>query len=178
MNSPAQSVVLIGMMGAGKSSVGRRLQERTGLPLVDTDEAIVVRAGLAIREIFALHGERRFRELEGQILEELASARPAIFVTGGGLVVRKDNIALLKTLGTVFWLDGQEETLFERATRHPARPLLQTENPRATFSEILRGRVPLYAEAADVRVDTTGATHHEVVDLILQEIETRTAARH
>jgi shikimate kinase len=177
MTSPPPSIILIGMMGAGKSSVGRRLQRRTGLPLFDMDELIVSKAGISIPEIFARDGENGFRELESEVLRELRPAPAAIIVTGGGIVLREENVAFLKKLGAVIWLDADQETLFERANRRAERPLLQTENPRATFSQILRRRVPLYAHAADIRINTTEATHDEVADLILQEIETRTAAR-
>ena len=177
MYRTSKSIILIGMMGAGKSSVGRCLQRRTGLARFDTDEAVATRFALPISEIFSRHGEDRFREMETQVLSELAPARAAIIITGGGVVLRAENVSLLKQLGTVLWLDAEAETLFSRATRRPERPLLRTENPRATFSRILHERAPLYAQAADVRIDTTEATHDEVADLILQEIETRTAAK-
>jgi shikimate kinase len=177
MSRNSKSIILIGMMGAGKSSVGRCLQRRTGLARFDTDEAVVARFGLPIAEIFSQHGEDRFRETETQVLIELAPERAAIIITGGGIVLRQENVSLLKRLGTVLWLDAEEETLFGRATRRAERPLLNTENPRAMFSKILHERGPLYAKAADVRIDTTEATHDEVADLILQEIETGTAAK-
>lgn len=177
MTSSAPSIVLIGMMGAGKSSVGRCLQRRTGLSLFDLDELIVAKAGIAIPEIFARDGENRFRELESKVLGELAPRQSAIIITGGGVIIREENVSLLKRLGTVIWLEADEETLFERAIRRGDRPLLKTEQPRATFSQILRERAPLYANAADFRISTTEATHDEVADLILQEIETRTAAK-
>jgi shikimate kinase len=167
------SIILIGMMGAGKSSVGRRLQRRTGLSLLDMDELIASKAGISIPEIFARDGENGFRDLESEVLRELRPGPAVIVVTGGGIVLREENIPFLKTLGTVFWLDADEEILFERASRRPGRPLLQTDNPRATFTQILTRRAPLYAQASDVRIDTTEATHDEVADLILQEVETR-----
>ena len=174
MPSAPPSLVLIGMMGAGKSSVGRCLQRRTGLPLFDMDELIVSQAGMAIAEIFTRDGEKRFRDLESEVLRRFVPQEPAILVTGGGVVLREENVSLLKRVGTVIWLDADEETLFARATRRPGRPLLNNENPRARFSDILRARGPLYASASDLRIDTTLATHDEVADLILQKIETRT----
>jgi shikimate kinase len=177
MTSFARSIVLIGMMGAGKSSVGRRLHRRTGLQVIDIDELIAFKAGISVPEIFARDGENRFRELETEVLRELALESAAIVVTGGGIVLRQENIAFLKTVGTVIWLDADEEILFERATRRKGRPLLETEDPRATFAEILRNRAPLYSHAADLRINTTEATDDEVADLILQEMETRTAAK-
>ena len=163
-------------MGAGKSSVGRCLQRRTGLARLDTDELVAARFGISIPEIFAQHGEERFRGAETEVLQELSPSKPAIIVTGGGIVLRDENVDLLKQLGTVVWLEAKEETLLERASRRGNRPLLQTEDPRARLSELLRTRAPLYEKAADVRVDTTSLTHDEVADVILNNIESRTAA--
>jgi len=176
MGSKARSIVLIGMMGAGKSSVGRCLRRRTGLAGVDTDEAVASKFQLSIPEIFSKYGEDRFREIETQVLMEFAPEHTAIITTGGGIILRDENVALLKCLGTIVWLEAEEETLFERASRRGERPLLKTENPRATLSRLLRERVPLYAKAADFRVNTTELTHDQVADVILAEIESRTAA--
>ena len=167
----ARSIVLIGMMGAGKSSVGRCLQRRTGLARFDTDEIVSSKFGLSISEIFSTHGERRFREVEAQALVELAAGEATIIVTGGGIVLRQENVDLLKQLGTIVWLDANEETLFERASRRSNRPLLQTEDPRTTFSEMLRARAPHYAKVADIRVDTSALTRDEVADVILSKVK-------
>lgn len=163
-------------MGAGKSSVGRCLQRRTGLARFDIDEVVTAKFALSIPEIFAQHGEEHFREAETQALRELSPTQPTIIVTGGGIVLRDENVDLLKRLGVVVWLEAKEETLFERASRRGNRPLLETENPRARLSELLRTRSPLYAKAADIRVDTTTLTHDQVADLILVEIESRSTA--
>ena len=167
----SRSIVLIGMMGAGKSSVGRCLQRRTGLARFDTDEIVSSKFGLSIPEIFSTHGERRFREVEAQALVELAAGEGTIIVTGGGIVLRQENVDLLKQLGTIVWLDANEETLFERASRRSNRPLLQTEDPRTTFSEMLRARAPHYAKVADIRVDTSALTHDEVADVVLSKVK-------
>jgi shikimate kinase len=159
------------MMGAGKSSVGRCLQRRTGLARFDTDKIVSSKFGLSISEIFSAHGERRFREVETQVLVELAAGETTIIVTGGGIVLLEENLGLLKQLGTIVWLDADEETLFERASRRSNRPLLQTEDPRTTFLEISRARAPLYAKVADIRIDTSALTHDEVADVILRKIE-------
>src|SRR5262245_39196653 len=135
------------MMGAGKSSVGRCLERRTGLARLDTDELIASQFGLSIREIFEMHGEQKFRDAETEALGSLAPDRPAIIITGGGIVVRPPNVDLLKRLGTIIWLNANEATLFERASRRNDRPLLQNENSRAAFSELLRKRSPLYRSA-------------------------------
>jgi shikimate kinase len=169
----AKSIVLIGMMGAGKSSVGRRLERLTGLRRYDIDEMVSQRFGKPVTEIFSQLGEDRFRTAETEALASLGPDHPAIIVTGGGIVSREANLPHLKRLGIVVWLDAEEETLFERATRRATRPLLNTEDPRATLSKILSERIPLYAGASDLRVDTTKRGHDEVAQLILSEIEAR-----
>ena len=166
----ARSIVLIGIMGAGKSSVGRCLQRLAGLARFDTDEMVAAQFGISIPEIFATHGEERFRDAETEELRTLAPDRPAIVVTGGGIVLRRQNVDLLKRLGTVVWLTADEATLFERASRRTDRPLLQNENPRASFSDLVRNRRPLYAAAADFEVDTSFLTHDKIADEILDKI--------
>ncbi len=173
----AKSIVLIGMMGAGKSSVGRCLQQRTGLARLDTDEMVAAQFGIPIAQIFEKHGEEGFRIAETEVLRKLAPVRPAVVVTGGGIVVRAENVDLLKQLGTIVWVTADEATLFERASRRNDRPLLQQENPRAVFLDLLREREPLYRTAADLRVDTSKMTHDEVVEAILSKLEEVTALR-
>ena len=170
-----RSIVLIGMMGAGKSSIGRCLERRTGLRRFDTDESISRQFGKSIPEIFSESGEPQFRQAEAETLSKLSPTHPLIIVTGGGIVLREENIQHLKRLGIVIWLDADEKTLFERASRRGNRPLLKTADPRSSLANILTERRPLYARAADVRIDTTNRGHDEVADLILSEIESRTA---
>jgi shikimate kinase len=167
----AKSIVLIGMMGAGKSSVGRCLQRRTGLGRLDTDEMLSAEFGIPIAEIFATHGEEKFRDAETTLLRTLAPDRSAIIVTGGGIVLRHENVDLLKKLGTVVWLTADEQTLFERASRRNDRPLLQKENPRTVYSELFRRREPLYAGAANFSLDTSRKSHEEVAEAILGKLE-------
>jgi shikimate kinase len=177
----AHSIVLIGMMGAGKSSVGRCLEKQTGLALFDMDEMVAAKFGSSISKIFETHGEEKFREAETEVLRSLVLNRSAtrtdsscgeqsIVVSGGGIVLREENGDLLKRLGTIVWLDAEEEILFERASTKGNRPLLETENPRKTFSQLLEARRPLYAKIADVRVDTFGRSEEEVVEEILEQI--------
>jgi len=166
----ARSIVLIGMMGAGKSSVGRLLQRRTGLACFDTDELVAAEFGLSVPDIFATHGEERFRDGETEVLRKLFLPQPVIVVTGGGIVLRNENVDLLKRLGTVVWLTANEATLFERASRCGERPLLKTADPRARFSELLRQREPLYAAAADFNIDTSALAHDEIADEVLDKI--------
>src|SRR5207237_9881107 len=136
----AKSIVLIGMMGAGKSSAGRCLQRRTGLARIDIDETVATEVGMPIPQIFEQCGEEKFRDAETETLRKLAPDRPVIIVTGGGIVSRPENVDLLKKLGTIVWLTADEETLFERASRRNDRPLLQKENPRNIFAELFGKR--------------------------------------
>jgi shikimate kinase len=171
MKKRGHAIVLIGFMGAGKSSVGRTLARMSGRPRFDTDEMIAARFGLTISEIFEKRGEERFRDAESEALEELSIETDAIIVTGGGIVLREANTARLRELGAVVYLSADEETLFRRISRRPTRPLLQTTDPRATMTELLAARLPLYRAAADVEVDTSGLTHDEVARSILKRVE-------
>jgi len=162
--------VLIGVMGAGKSTVGRCLHRRTGLALHDTDEIVAANFGRSIPEIFAEHGETKFREAETEALRRIPTEEQRIIVTGGGIVLRKENVEILRSQAVIVWLDADEETLFTRASRKSNRPLLHTKNPRKTFSQILGARRPLYANIADIRVDTSVLTDEEVAVAILAKL--------
>jgi shikimate kinase len=170
VNRQSRSIVLIGMMGAGKSSVGRCLHRRTGLALHDTDEIVAANFGMSIPEIFAEHGERKFRLAETEALRSVRTEEQTIIITGGGIVLRKENVEILRSQALIVWLDGEEETLFARASRKQNRPLLQTKNPRRAFSQILGSRRPLYAKIADIRVDTSVLTDEEVAVAILAKL--------
>jgi shikimate kinase len=171
MNGPGRSIILIGMMGAGKSAVGTCLQRRFGFSRFDIDEMVVSKFGMPISEIFAQHGEDEFREAETETLRTLAISGPAVIVTGGGIVLREQNRALLKRLGAVVWLKADEATLFKRAAQTGDRPLLQHKNPRNAFAQMLHARLPLYAKIADIRVDTSALTGEEVTLAILNKIK-------
>jgi shikimate kinase len=155
------------MMGAGKSSVGACLRRRTGLGLFDMDDIVASKFGLSIPEVFAEHGEKKFREAETAALRCVRTEDQAIIITGGGIVLRKENVEILKSQGVIVWLDADEKTLFARASRKQNRPLLRTKNPRKAFSQILASRRPLYANIADIRVDTSVLTDEEVAVAIL-----------
>jgi shikimate kinase len=165
VNTSGPSIVLIGFMGAGKSAVGRELARRTGLPRHDTDELIRQRFGASIPDIFEQHGEVAFRDAETELLRKLENG--AVVVTGGGIVLREENVRLLRAFGRTVWLDADEETLWKRASRRSTRPLLQAPDPREKFSALLRERLPLYQAAADERIDTSGRSVIEVTDEIL-----------
>ena len=170
VNVWGRSIALIGMMGAGKSSVGRCLHRRTGLALHDTDEIVAAKFGMSISEIFARHGEKKFREAETAALRRMRTEERKIIITGGGIVLKKENFGILKKQAVIVWLDGDVETLFARALRQQNRPLLRTKNPRSAFAEILSARRPLYANLADMRVVTSVLTDEEVAVAILAKL--------
>jgi shikimate kinase len=157
-------------MGTGKSLVGKVLEQHTGFARFDTDEIISSRLEMPIEKIFSTHGEEYFRDLETETLHSLSAEEPAIIVTGGGIVLRSENVDLLKRLGAVAWLDADEATLRTRIDRLSNRPLLQTANPEATLSELLEAREPLYRNAADLRVDISQKNPEQIAELILKNI--------
>lgn len=163
------NLVLIGFMGCGKSSVGRRLAGLTGHRFVDTDELIIQAESRSIADIFAQQGEEYFREAEERALEGMLGTPGIILSTGGGLILRPKNRETLRQIGIVAWLDAQPEILFERASRSGKRPLLQTENPWQTFTNLLDSRRGIYTNTADFRIDSTNLSHDEVAQSLLDE---------
>jgi shikimate kinase len=159
-----RNLVLVGFMGSGKSSVGRELARRWGFRFIDTDTAIRQKYQKSIPEIFASFGEPFFRDEENQTLQELQKTERAVIATGGGIVLQARNHPLLRTLGVVVWLTANEEVIWERVSRNQNRPLLRTEDPRATISDLMSTRYPLYDALADITVETSGLTHQEVAD--------------
>jgi len=166
MNAAGRSIALIGFMGAGKSAVGRDLAARVKRQRYDTDEMIRKRFDSSIPEIFERYGEEAFRDAETEALRSLRNAAADVIVTGGGIVLRDENVQLLRALGMTIWLDAEEEILWQRASRRSNRPLLQTADPRQKFSVLLRERLPLYQATADHRIDTSNASIADVVDEI------------
>jgi len=164
------NIVLIGFMGCGKSSVGRRLASLTGHRFVDTDEMVVQSEGYSIPEIFSAGGEETFRDVEEKLLAGLVGVAGVVLATGGGAILREANRAAMKKIGTVAWLDADPDALFERASRSQRRPLLQTDDPRKTFDDLLASRRQIYEAASDFRIDSTGLGH----DLVAQRILDRT----
>lgn len=156
-------------MGCGKSSVGRHLASLTGHRFVDTDELVSNRAGMAISDIFALNGEAAFRDMETAELQELVGVCGIILATGGGLVLRSENQALLRQIGVVGWIHADPDILFERVSRNNRRPLLQTDTPRQTFDNLLNARLPIYQQACDFQVDTGKLPHEQAAQAILEE---------
>lgn len=171
--STDENLVLIGFMGSGKSSIGRLIASRLGYRFEDTDQLIVRAAGRPISAIFAAEGEERFRDLEAGALESLATGTRQVVATGGGIVLREANRAALQRLGFVVWLDAREEVIFERVSRNDRRPLLRTEDPRATIHRLLAERRPLYAAAAHFSLDTSDLTHAQATDAVISQARRR-----
>lgn len=163
------NIVLIGFMGCGKSSVGRRLASLTGHRFLDSDELVIQSENCSIAEIFAKGGEEPFREAESKVLNDLIGVVGVVLATGGGAILREANRSTLHRIGVVAWLDAEPDILFERATRSNRRPLLQTENPRKSFDELLAARREVYEAAADFRFDSTRFGHDDVAKRLLEQ---------
>ncbi|MEP6671156.1 MAG: shikimate kinase [Chthoniobacter sp.] len=163
------NIVFIGFMGSGKTSIGRLVAHRLGFQFIDTDAVVVERAGMQVAEIFARHGEPWFREQETAVLRSLGNLNRAVFSTGGGIVLRPENRELLRELGLVVWLTASEEVIFERVSRNKKRPLLQTDDPRATVHELLEQRRPLYEGAAQFTLDSSTLAHDDAANVVIAE---------
>jgi len=163
------NIVLIGFMGCGKSSVGRRLAGLTGHRFLDTDDLVTQAEGCSIPEIFALGGEEAFRAVESTVLDGLVGIAGVVLATGGGAILRESNREALHRIGVVAWLDADPDILFERATRSNRRPLLQTADPRKSFDELLADRRAIYEASADFRLDSTGIDHDAAAKRILEQ---------
>src|ERR1700728_2933316 len=161
-----RSVVLVGMMGAGKTSVGKRLATKLGLPFVDADAEIEAGAQLTISEIFERFGEAYFREGERKVIARLLNSGPLVLATGGGAFMNattRENIALH---GVSIWLKPSFDVLFARVRKKSNRPLLKTADPEQTLRQLLEERSPTYA-LADLTIESVDAAHDSVVDAIL-----------
>ncbi|AWI78520.1 MAG: shikimate kinase [Betaproteobacteria bacterium HGW-Betaproteobacteria-13] len=146
-------LILIGMMGAGKTTVGRELAKRRRMRFADCDHEIVARTGVTIPTIFEIEGEDGFRRREAQALDELTLETDLVLATGGGVVLDAGNRALLTQRGIVIYLNVPPQILWERTRHDRNRPLLRVENPRQRIEELHRIRDPLYREVADLVVD-------------------------
>jgi shikimate kinase len=160
-----RSVVLVGMMGAGKSSIGRRVAARLGIPFVDADVEIEEAAGMSIADIFAAHGEPYFRAGEARVIARLLEHGPQVLATGGGAFMNEQTRANIRDKGVSVWLKAELDVLTRRLRRRNDRPLLKTADPVATLANLLAERDPIYGEA-DVTVMSREIPH----DLIVGEI--------
>jgi shikimate kinase len=161
-----RSVVLVGMMGAGKSSIGRRLAARLAIPFVDADTEIEKAAGMTIAEIFEAHGEPYFRAGEARVIARLLESGPQVLATGGGAFMNPETRALIRSKGVSVWLRATIEVLTRRIRRRGDRPLLKSGDPVATLRRLIEERYPVYAEA-DVTVESREVSHDTIVDEIV-----------
>ena len=148
------NIFLVGMMGAGKTTLGKALARRLQREFVDTDKMLVERTGVSVTTIFEIEGEENFRRRESAVIAELATRADVVVATGGGAVLSAENRRVMRENGTVVYLRAKLESLWERTRQDASRPLLRTPDPRATLAELLEKRDPLYREAAHVVVDT------------------------
>lgn len=166
----ARSIVLIGLMGAGKSTVGRRLAARLGLIFKDADLEIEAAAGLTIPDIFAIYGEPSFRDGEERVIARLLRAGPLVLATGGGAYLREATRTRIAESGVSVWLKADLDVLMRRVRKRGNRPLLQTEDPEATMRGLIDVRHPVYADS-DVVVHSREVSHDRVVQDVLEAIE-------
>lgn len=165
-----RSIVLIGMMGVGKSSIGRRLGARLGIPFVDADAEIERAAGMSIADIFTRHGEDAFRSGEARVIARLLNGGPQVLATGGGAVMDPGTRALIGEKGVSIWLSAEFDLLLRRISKRKGeRPLLQTGDPAATLRELLAAREPIYAQA-DLTVQSRDVPHDAVVAEIVERL--------
>ena len=164
--APGRTVALVGLMGAGKTTIGRRLAQALALPFVDADEAIVAAAGRSIEDIFAERGECEFRRGERQVIARLLDGPPHVLATGGGAFIDPRTRALMKERAISIWLKAPIDVLMKRVSKRDHRPLLKEADPRAVMQRLMDERYPIYAEA-DLTIETGAGPHNSAVAHIL-----------
>lgn len=162
-----QNIFLVGLMGAGKSTVGKQLARRLKLDFYDSDRVIVERTGVPIATIFEIEGEQGFRDRETDVLEELSQYSGCVIATGGGSLMRSENVEIIKSAGQLIYLRASAEKLYTRIKHDKARPLMQTEHPLQTLRDLLTEREPTYLGASDIVIRTA----NQKVGVILHRIE-------
>jgi shikimate kinase len=165
----ARSLVLVGMMGAGKSSIGRRLAARLGIAFVDADNAIEEAAGMTIPDIFATYGEAYFRAGETRVIARLLEGGPQVLATGGGAFMNPDTRAAIAAHGVSVWLKAEFDVLMRRIKRRQDRPLLKTDDPGETLRTLMAERYPVY-ERAEITIQSREVPHDKIVDEIVSAL--------
>jgi shikimate kinase len=166
----SRSIVLVGMMGVGKSSIGRRLGIRLGVPFVDADAEIEAAAGMSIADIFARHGEAYFRSGESRVIARLLEGGPQVLATGGGAIVNADTRTAIKAKGVSIWLNAEFDVLMRRINKRKSdRPMLQTADPAATLRQLLDERGSVYAQS-DLTVQSREVPHDAIVSEIMKAL--------
>lgn len=168
-----KTVVMVGMMGAGKTAVGRALAARLKVPFLDSDIEIEAAANMSVPEIFTRDGEQFFRDKETQVIRRLLDEERCVLSTGGGAFLAQENREMISRRGVSVWLRADLRVLWNRVRHKETRPLLRTRDPRGTLGELYAVRVPLYGKA-DLVVDSDGiASIEQMVDRVLMALETR-----
>ena len=170
-----RSIVLVGMMGAGKSTIGRRMAARLRLPFLDADIEIEAAAGMSIPDIFETHGEPHFRDGEARVIARLLDNGPAVIATGGGAFMREETRARIRDRAVSIWLKADADVIMKRVKRRADRPLLQTEDPAATVSRLLEAREPVY-QTADLTIWSRDVPHERIVDECIDALRARLCA--
>ena len=171
-----RTLVLVGLMGAGKSSVGKRLAAMLGVPFTDSDNEIAAAGGMSVPEIFASLGEAAFRDGERKVIARLLGEEPRVLATGGGAFIEPRTRGEIRAAATSVWIRADLDLLWDRVRDRPGRPLLQTADPRAVLADLDRRRAPIYAEA-DVVVDSRrGASHEAMARAIIAAVRAHDAA--
>lgn len=166
-----KTIVLVGLMGAGKTSVGRLLAKRLDLEFIDADDEIEQAARCSIEQIFESHGEAEFRDGERRVIARLLTGPTHVLATGGGAFMRKETRDAIRGRGISVWLRADLDLLLRRVSRRKNRPLLRNENPRQTLEKLIKERYPVYAEA-DIVVDSGDRPPGTIVDNVIESIET------
>jgi shikimate kinase len=165
----ARPIVLVGMMGAGKTTVGRRLAARLDRAFLDSDEEVEKAAGMTIEEIFKAHGEADFRTGEARVIARLLKEPDIVLGTGGGAFMNPETRAAIREAGISIWIKADFELLFQRVSRRSNRPLLKTANPRETLQKLIDARYPTYAEA-DVTVTSSDVPQDQVAGELMDAL--------
>ncbi len=170
-----RTIVLVGLMGAGKSTIGRRLASELGLPFVDADSEIETAAGLSIEELFERHGEPAFREGERRVMARLLAGPRCVIASGGGAFIDPDTRAQMRASALSIWLRADLEALLRRTGRRNNRPLLKKEEPAVVLARLIEQRYPIYAEA-DITVESHADAPEETLVEVMQKLAAFTAA--
>ncbi len=165
-----RTIAMVGMMGAGKSSVGRRLAARLGLPFVDADAEIEEAANATITEIFEQHGEAYFRDGERRVIQRLLDGEPKVLATGGGAFIQPETRAAIRAGAISIWLKADRDLILARVKRRSTRPLLKTADPAAVVDQLIAARDPVYAEA-DIQIQSRDIAHDAVIDDIFVALD-------
>lgn len=166
-----KNIIFIGIMGSGKTTIGKRIAKNLNYDFIDTDNEIEKITGMSISEIFKKEGEIRFRSEETHALKRIVNKTPVVISTGAGIVLKNQNREILKNLGTIIYLDADIDTIIERVSRNKKRPLLNVNNLRETVEKLIAERRELYLEIADIVIDTGLVRFENVVNIVEKEIK-------